>query len=523
MSLLINLFLSSVLLASVGTAHAADQNGDVTSFGVVQGSKDWKEQQLEEWLVWQTSKDLAQFVSPELFNVYVDIEMKNERNTIRTVSNVNLSMFGTVAKIVKRDVPKPNQGLFGQIAKMDVTLVVADRVHQSTVDAMVQIIRKRVPFVEPHRITASVVKVDPPSLGVVGWLREMKNIIGSLLFLGVLFVGVSYLLKNAKFHGVIRIGTSPVEAKEVTVAGGTALVPGATKAVMLPMELLSQGFTLEDVPEVEGDEPSDLDKTMLAETETALELRRIRTLLLGMSIEECINVCRSEAFLGAIVTTLLTPEKARKVTSRLSPEVKHKIVLETVKFKPAEVARDAKGIIDRIKLHKYEKVSEKGLKERLSVYLDQVGPEGEEKVFDELLKTGRTSDFAWLVRDALPTRLLEYVPDALIKSVLSHMPYNDQVEILAFSPKEIVDRVWRLLPTNTLGRRALVEADVTQRQKSVQFGDPVSHQALGILLTVVREALRTNQEWYNFVKPHVEQFIFQRTKGLEGSSHGRAA
>jgi Mg/Co/Ni transporter MgtE len=286
---------------------------------------------------------------------------------------------------------------------------------------------------------------------------------------------------------------------------------------LVPVEQMSHGVS----PRAYG--PPGIEDSLVGATQTAIELRRIRSLLLGMTIEECVNVCRADAWLGAVVTTLLTPEKARKVTTQLLPEERKKIIAESLRWNPETVAADAAQIMEKIQAYKYERLGAENLAERLRVYLDQVGPDGEEKVFEELLAAGRHSDFAWLVRDALPTSLLEYVPDSLLQSVLTHMSYRDQVELLAFAPKNISERVWNLLPGSSKKAKSLIESDVEKKQKEIQFGDPVPHEALGLLMTVVRQALRTDSIWYEHVKPYVEQYIFQRTKGLEGSSDGRAA
>lgn len=528
--------LTAFLILSffMSLAHVAEAAPSVASFGVTQGSKEWKEQELEEWFKWRISKDLAQFIEPELFNVFVEVTMLNSSNSVRRVSNVNLSMFGTVASLVKQTRANPRKGLFGQVHRLDVTLVAAESLNATTVEGMLKVIRKNIPMIKQDKIHTSVVKIDPPGLGLLGWIRELKGLIGVLLVLGLVLWVAKSVLKQVKFQGTIRLGAQPVSAQGVSIVPDAmkTKIPGAPThkpvsegpiAGLVPLELLGQGYEVTEEVETE-DMPEDLlEKSMLEDTEVAIELRKIRSLLLGMSIDECVNVCKADPYLGAVVSTLLTPDKATKVTARLLPDDRKKMIAATMEWDSAKVAQNAKSIVENIKRFKFGKVESGKLGERMSVYLDQVGPDGEEKVFEELLSGGRHTDFAWLVRDALPTALLEHVPDELIASVLTHISYEDQVEILAFSPQNISDRVWKLVPMSSLQVKSLVESDVQKKRNEVQYGDPVSHGSLGILMRVVRKALRTNREWFAHVEPHVEDWIFSRTQGAEGKKHGQAA
>jgi len=518
------LFITICVMVVCGFNLALASEATPTSFGVHENAQEIKKLELEEWLVWRITKDLSQFVSLEHFKVYANVEFKNERNSVRRVSNLNLSMFGTVASVVSVDRPVPHQGLFGKVAKLELSLVVSSEVSARTVEAMTKVMRVKIPIIAPERITSNVIHMDRPAWNVTQFLREYKSPIFWWTLAGILLFALFHISKHLRIQTSFRVGPAVAPAPEEVVPElPTSLVP------LTPVEAITEhlvhgkpapyavkpGFVA--APGDQRSQPGhELSGSLFAKTLESLELRKLRSLALTMSLEECVTYVKANTPWSAVMMSLLTPEKAEKVMARLTPEERKKMMLQTLDLDAAQVAAQAEEIHKSFSLYRGQKSEDTKGSERLVVYLDQVGPFEEEKVFQELLTRRDYERFANLVRHALPTELLPKLPEAAFHASFLRMTHDDRIELLAFSPKEIVDRAWKALGHSSEIGKSLIHEEVKKLQEKIRGGDSVPSKALGRLMSEVRNSLRQNYEFAEVVKPFVEHFIWQRTKGLQG-------
>src|SRR5690606_14394165 len=162
-------------------------------FGLAENSGEWRQQELEQWLEQRLTKDIANFVPEHMFNVYVTVTFKNERNSVRRVTNVNLSKFGAVTSLVRVDGVKPHQGIFGKVSKLDVTVLVDDDVAPSTIAGIEAVIKNQIPIIDTHRINTNVVRMDRPSPGLAAWLKQFESVIATCLVTAIICLFLFYL------------------------------------------------------------------------------------------------------------------------------------------------------------------------------------------------------------------------------------------------------------------------------------------------------------------------------------------
>ncbi|MCB0350322.1 MAG: hypothetical protein KDD38_04005 [Bdellovibrionales bacterium] len=401
-----------VLISILFSASVVFAMPEESTFGLEQGSKEWKKKELEDWLSHKISLDLAQFVPTELFKVYADAEFKNSKNTTRKVSNVSLSMLGTVATIVETERAKPQLGLFDRIAKLDVTLVVADSVPEKTVEAMLTVIAKRVPLLDSSRLNTQVVRLERPTPTFSQWLKEFKGVIGGLFALAMLVFAAYQILQKIRIKGSIQFG--PVHATAQSA-------------------------------EVSEDESHD------------------------------------EAPFHMAVAQQYSEKKANKKPSH------HKTT---------------------------ESISHLGLS------LDQVDPASEEQFLNVLLLKSEYANFAQLVRQSLPTELLNHAPLGAVKAALAHLSHWDRLEVIAYAPIELEDKFWQQLPKPIQEARELLSQDIERMRRESKNQAQTPQQAYGRFMKTIREAIRKNKDWSKAVHPHVENWIFVKTKGNEGQPYG---
>ena len=493
------------------------------TFGLEQNSKEWKKAELEDWLATKISTDLLQFVPGELFKVYVNALYKTPGGNQKKITNVNLTMIGTVATLVSQEQSKPQLGLFDRVSKLEVTLVVSDGVPQKTVDAMVTMISQRVPVLSKDKIETAVVRLDRPSLTFIAWLKEFKGVLLTVALFGLLLFALVQLLQKVKFKGSFQIGPMREAVDQQPVKNESA------PPYMTPVEMIVNGHELKDqytptlpvgAQTVVENQPIE---SLLPETEKSLKLRKIRSSLLTMKISDCVQMAKQDYELGAIAINLLDVDRAAKIVRQLSSEEKKSVIEKTLNWNSDLVSKASEKYIEKIKSYQTPIENLPQISKKLAVYLDQVGPEAEEKVFNELLAKGEFEKFAAMVRDAIPTQLLSFVPGEVLKVTLTHLSHDDRLELLAFAPADLQEKIWENLPDTTKNVKSIIKKDVERRRSDIRLGDPVPHQALGRLVCKIREALRKNVNWSESVRPHIEGWIYTKTKGVEGRPHVKKA
>jgi hypothetical protein len=517
---LIFAFAQQTFAAEAGKAPQPRQ-ADELAFGVHEDSTEMKKIELEEWLVWRASKDLSQFVPLEHFKVYANVEFKNERNSVRRVSNVNLTMFGTIASFVTSDRPVPHQGLFGKVHKLEMTLVVSDDVSPKTVEAMHKVMLAKVPIISKDRVVSNVIHMDRPAWGFANFMREYKMPIAALFLLGIFMFGMFHIIKNVKIQTSLRVG--PYE-HVVAAPAAHAQKPKALSP-LTPVEMMTTGeeTPVPDAPVVEESTYTEPGKELLgslfAKTLESLELRKLRSHVLTLSLDECVTYVKSDTRWAGLMVSLMTPARAEKVMARLTPEERKKVIAQTFDIDPAVAVKKADEIVKSFDLYRGKKSQDVSTNDRLAVYLDQIGPYEEERVFQELLSRREYERFANVVRHAVPTELLTKVPFAAVQNAVLRLTHDDRVELIAFSPNDVVEQVWKALAKTDDAAKALIQEEVKKCQGKMRGGDQVPSRALGRLMKEVRDSLRQNYQYAEAVKPHNENFIWTRTKGLQGAEH----
>lgn len=397
-----------LILFSVSSVHAMPEEA---AFGLEQNSKEWKKKEFEDWITNKIVIDLSQFVPAELFKVYVDAEFKNPKNYSRKISNVNLSMLGTVATIVETEKARPQLGLFDRIEKLNLTLVVADSVPEKTVEAMLTVIAKRVPLLNSNRLNMQVVSLERPSLTFTQWLKEFQGVIGGLFALAIACFAAFKILQKVRIRGSLQFGPANTQEHE----------------------------HVEKHSDAEAD---------------------------------------SHESTSAIYNNL--PTQVKKQSSTTTAETIHKLGLN----------------------------------------LDQVDPASEGQFLNVLLMKAEFANFAQLVRHSLPVELLQFAPDEAIKATIAHMSHSDRLDVLAFAPKELEVRIWLQLPKPMQEAREMLLKDVERLRSSIRNEALAPQQAYGRFMKIIREAIRKNKTWSKAIQPHVEHWIFVKTKGIEGRPHG---
>ncbi len=84
--------------------------------------------------------------------------------------------------------------------------------------------------------------------------------------------------------------------------------------------------------------------SMFAKTLESLELRKLRSHVLTLSLDECVTYVKSDTRWAGLMVSLMTSARAEKLMARLSPEERKKVVAQTFDIDPAVAVKKADEI-----------------------------------------------------------------------------------------------------------------------------------------------------------------------------------
>ena len=494
------------------------------TFGLKQDSTEWKRLEMEEWLVFKLSEELARFVPREHFTVYADVTFKAPGRRVVSVTKVNLSKFGQVATVVRGERVRPELGAFDKVSKLQLTLVVSKEVDQSTVKAMVDILKARVPVIDRERIFAKTYRMKAPPQNLQAWIRELKPFL--MLALGLALGGYLLLLilQRVRISWSWNITPRPQAERArprdhhegVNHDGWVGHLPPATPLEALTDPVVTKSAIREDFPE--GLEMGAAN-SLVATNDHHIRLRKLRNILLSLSVAESAAAAKADANVGAVMGLLLPPSRSREVLARLSEVDKKKVYKASLHWSEARVAQEAVGIAEQIKTFRKTQVDvTKGGHHALATYVEQIGAEGEESFYQNLIETGRCEDLAVVAHWVPPSTILEQVDDEVLFGFWTRLHLKDRMELLAYADRELADRLMQKLEHKDFAKKAHFEQRVARLRKEL---DPsrrseMAYVAWNRLLAVARAAYRQSPELQEKLRGAIDSWLWNRTKGVVG-------
>ncbi|MCB0386751.1 MAG: hypothetical protein KDD43_15260, partial [Bdellovibrionales bacterium] len=342
-----------LLFSTVTSGRSLAVVPEEASFGLKQDSAEWKRLEMENWLVHKLSDELARFVPREHFTVYADVTFKPPHRRVVSVTKVNLAKFGQVATVVRGEKQRPELGAFDKISRLQLTLVVSKEVDQSTVKAMTEILKARVPVVDQARIFTKTYSMKAPPPNLQAWIRELKPFL--LLALGLALGGylILLILQRVKISWSwnispkpIEVKTSSYEASQSTNEGWASQLPPATPLEVLTDPVVTKAALREDFPEALEMGAAN---SLVATNDHHIRLRKLRNILLSLSVAESAAAAKSDANVGAVMGLLLPASRSREILSRLSDVDKKKVYKASLHWSETRVANEAVGIAEQIK------------------------------------------------------------------------------------------------------------------------------------------------------------------------------
>lgn len=521
------LTLFSILLCVMGLSKSYALP-DEAAFGVAQNSRAWQQAELEEWLVVRITKDISQFVSPEYFKVYANVEYKNlNRSGVRSQS-INLPMLGTVATITSHERSRPEMGIFDKIAKVDVTLIVSEHVQQSTVDAMTMIMKKKVPVIDQSRVETNVVRVERPQMGFVDWLKEFKWTIALVLVFGMLMYGLSQLLQKVKFRGAWHFGPLHAAKNSIVNRGADFVQKFRSSDHESQDSLVAQSQAV--APAASGDRPNSMAAAAsnhvavsndIAAHAKAISKRGFENWLNVMSVRDLIKMSKSDAELAAVVALHATKDKSARVMQALTLDEKKSVMELSQKWSQVVPTTLEAALTDKIRTFHAKIYALPTSHDDLLKYFEAAGLEQAESIYAELLTQKDHTLFKSLAQVSLPMDLLQQVPQDCVKAVVSQMPYSDRVDVLAFGPFELQTKIWNALPESLKKTEGMMRAEVKRMQSESNVHHEAAMKSLWRFANKIRMALRTNKVWSQEMESHVSKWVESRIRSAKESGHGK--
>jgi len=512
-----------ILLLALILPAVAQAVPETSAFGVERGSIEWKRAEMEEWLVKKATQSLSDFIKPNQFKVRARVTFREPSKAKKSVTHVNIGMFGTVAVLeTGGEKAKPELGMFEKIARIDITLIVSDKVSESTAHNMALLIQQGIPVVKTDRIFTEVVRLEAPKMTYVDWIREFKWVIGLLGLAGLFFLAMYYILPRIRFQTAIKLGPAQAAAPPTV----EALPFGKLRdAMMIPLEMMTPEESADS--EVKGTGPvysaaqsqgEDLMNSLLPQTLAAVELRRLRSLAMTLSIKECIDLIRSDVVLGSILVNLLPADKTTSILSQLAESDLNDLRTATLEWTSESLAKDAAALMETIRGFRSKGPSRTASSEKLKVFVEQVGPENEAGVFADLVRMERFEELAELARKSPPVELLPEFPFECLFAAFERLNFKEKANVLAVCPKPMADRLVPMKSLETVHPALRLEMERIKEDESALAKAQGAWQKF---VNLAREAQHSNPAWGQAVRPLVEGWLWKASRGVVGMENTR--
>lgn len=487
------------LILCLNLAPLASALPEEGMFGVEQDSLEWKRAELEEFIVFRTTRDLTPFIPQDKFRVQAQVTFKEATpSNYRPPTNVNIPLLGTVAQLVQGgERPQPKQGLFNKVARLDLTLIVAAEVEQSTVDSMSKLMLQKVPVLKKDKVFLEVVRFKTPGLGAVGWIREFKGLITALCLVSVLLIGLFFTMPKLRFQTYVKVGPVP-RADGIGIA---PIFPGFTN---LQQTML--------VPANAGD---NLGQAGLPQTINATELKRLRSAAMTLSIADCIDLIKTDSRLGSILVSLLPQDKATRVVAQLPEVLRKELTMKTLEWTAESLIKNSEALMAAMQKFRGSAHLSKDQSERLSIFVDQVGPENEEAVFGELVRMQKFEELKLAVRQSPPASLIAEFPMDILAAAFERLSFHERACLVATCENKLAERVCPAKSRDPMHVNILMEVEYIRK-------DPIAmaegNSVWPRFVVIVREALQKNPKFMTAVAPHINDWLWHRSNGVVGAA-----
>jgi hypothetical protein len=477
-------------------------------FGLKQSSMDYKRIEMEQWLETRLSDTVVRFVPQEKFAIYADIEFKSGKKKTSRVSRVKLSKLGTVQTIVHNRREAPKNGLFGKVQTLKLTLVVDKTVEAETVDSMLEVMRERVPVIEAKNIETSVLRMTPPGQGIMGWWKEVRGFLATILLAGIFCFTIIYVLRKTQVRGQLQ--ATPINTYE---SNGNE---SSNKNVF------TSPSPLQDM--IEHRKPRDPAFSILPKTRESIQFKRIRTAFRSLGVEECVELANRDLKLASIMEMALPSDKAHKVFSLLTDVRRKEIIQENMKWDEAWVQDNAMHIIEQVKSFKTGlKESEGRSAGSIATYIEQVGPaSGEEDIYQELIDSEQFDVMEQVAKMVLPNELVMEVPNEFIWVCLQRIDFRQRVELIAHCEENIRKKFLTVIQKHDTKSKMIFDKEVKQAMGNIDQmnrSENLNH-LWGQYVRVVRDAYNNNPDLQRRMLAKIDKWLHKKTNGMVGQ-HGQ--
>lgn len=512
--------LLNLLIVSAFSAQALIP--EEATFGLKQDSTEWKRIEMEEWLVNKLSNELERFVPRQHFTVYADVVFRAPEARVVSVTEVHLAKFGQVATVVRGERSRPELGVFDKISRLDLTLVVSQDISEATVQAMLDILKARVPVVDKSRIATKMYRMSQPPASLQTWVRELQPML--LLAVGIGLMGLMLILLLQRVRVSWSWNVAPVERSEsrgVDTQAEESESWAGNHPPKVPLEALVDtnvrtAAVRDDFPEAD----SLGEANALVDThDHHVRIRKLRNILLTLSVAECARAAKADPHLAAVMGLVLPASRTREIMARLTEAERKQIYKTSLGWNEKRLADEAVGIAEKIKGFRREKVDEsKGGFHALATYVEQIGAQGEDGFYQGLIETGRCQDLAVIAHWVPPSAVLENVNDDLLFGFWTRLHLKDRLELLAYADVELSNRLLKKIEHKDFAKKAHFEHRMVRLRQAL---DPsrrseMAYVAWNRLLAVARSAYRQSTELQAQLHDDIDAWLWNRTKGVVG-------
>lgn len=519
MKLLIGALLNILLVSSFSAQGLVPEEA---TFGLKQDSTEWKRIEMEEWMVTKLSSELERFVPREHFAVYADVMFKAPEARVVSVTEVHLAKFGQVATVVRGERSRPELGAFDKISRLDLTLVVSQDISESTVQAMLDVLKARVPVVDKARIATKMYRMSRPPATLQSWVREVQPLL--LLAVGLGVVGMILILLLQRVRVSWSWNMAPAERSESTAleaSGNETENWAGNHPPKIPLEALvdsnvKTSAVREDFPEAD----SLAEANALVDThDHHVRIRKLRNILLTLSVAECAQAAKADPHLAAVMSLILPASRTREILARLTESERKQVYKTSLGWSEKRLADEAVGIAEKIKGFRRQRVDEtNGGYHALATYVEQMGAQGEDDFYQSLIETGRCQDLAVIAHWVPPSAIIENVSDELLFGFWTRLHLKDRLELLAYADIELSQRLLKKIEHKDFSKKAHFEHRMVRLRQAL---DPsrrseMAYVAWNRLLAVARNAYRQSTELQAQLHDDIDAWLWTRTKGVVG-------